>query len=131
MAECATMRIVPLGLLLCACAGAPAATPQTVPAEPPRPTAAEAKAFIDKVNPELRARQIKSSTAEWIKNTYLTDDTERSAAQANEASLAYQTAAVKEAARFKDVPGLDPMPLSPAHQIRAFLPWVATVRLRG
>jgi peptidyl-dipeptidase A len=101
------MRIAPFAFLLCACAGAPAATPQTVPAESRRPTAAEAKAFIDKVNPELRARQIKSSTAEWIKNTYLTDDTERSAAQANEASLAYQTAAVKEAARFKDVPALD------------------------
>src|SRR5260370_1167265 len=99
------MGIAHFGLLLCAWPGAPAATPQTVSAEQPK--AAEAKAFIDKVNPELRAHQIKSSTAEWIKNTYLTDDTERSAAQANEASLAYQTAAVKEAARFKDVPALD------------------------
>jgi len=101
------MRIATLGLLLCACAGAPSAAPQTVPTDPPRPTAAEAKAFIDKANPALRAHQIESSTAEWIKSTYLTDDTERAAAQANEASLAYQTAAVKEAARFKDLPGLD------------------------
>jgi peptidyl-dipeptidase A len=95
-------------LLLCACASAPAPqTPPAATAPAPAPTAAEAKAFIDRVSPELRAAGIKSSTAEWIKSTYITDDTERAAAQANEASLAAQTAAVKEAARYKDVQGLD------------------------
>src|SRR2546429_9274319 len=75
---------------------------------PPPPTAAEAKAFVDKVGPQLREMSIKSSTAQWIQNTYINDDTDRAAAQAGEASLAVQTAAVKEAARFKDLKDLDP-----------------------
>jgi peptidyl-dipeptidase A len=100
------MKLRATFLILCACAAAPQ-TPPAATGPAPAPTAAEAKAFIDKVSPELRAVGIKSSTAEWIKSTYITDDTERAAAQANEASLAAQTAAVKEAARYKDLPGLD------------------------
>ena len=110
------MKILPLLALAGACATAPASAPQPAApaaptgtaATPTVPTAGEAKAFVDKVGPELRTLGIKSSTAQWIQSTYITDDTDRAAAQASEASLAAQTAAVKEAARFKDVPGLDP-----------------------
>ena len=102
------MKNLTLLALLCACAGAPAAPPPAASAPAAAPTAAEAKAFVEKVGPELRSAGIRSSTAQWIQNTYINDDTDRAAAQANEAALAAQTQAVKDAARFKDVPGLDP-----------------------
>jgi peptidyl-dipeptidase A len=68
-----------------------------------RPSAADAKAFVAGVNEELKTLQIRASTAEWIKNTYITDDTERMAAAANEQLLGYTARAIKEAARFRDV----------------------------
>jgi peptidyl-dipeptidase A len=111
------MRIPLLLALLCACAAAKApaksseaqktAPAPEAPKAPPKPTAADAKAFVARVNTELRALSIKSSTADWIKNTYITDDTERAAAAANDASLEYLTRAVKEAASFQGVEGLD------------------------
>jgi peptidyl-dipeptidase A len=66
-------------------------------------TPAEAKAFVTKVNEELKRLQVRASTAEWVKNTYIIDDTERLAADANEALLGYVAGAVKEAAGFRDV----------------------------
>jgi peptidyl-dipeptidase A len=86
------MKIALPALLLVACS---AAAPQP-------PDAAGAQAFAAKVNDELKRLGVKSSTASWIKNTYLTDDTERLSAQADEENLGYLSSAVKEAARFKD-----------------------------
>jgi peptidyl-dipeptidase A len=89
------MRTAPtIGFLLClptlAFAAAPAkkATPQ------------EAKAFVDKLNTDLRRLWVKQGTAEWIKSTYITDDTERNAATVNEEVLAYTAHAIKDATRF-------------------------------
>ena len=102
------MKNLLLLALLCACASAPAATaPAASAPAAAAPTAADAKAFVEKVGPELRAAGIKSSTAQWIQNTYINDDTDRAASQANEAALALQTQAVKDAARFKGLAGLD------------------------
>src|SRR5206468_11436473 len=61
-------------------------------------------AFVGRVNDELRGLQVRASTADWIKNTYITDDTERMAADANEGLLGAIARDVKEAARFRDVP---------------------------
>jgi peptidyl-dipeptidase A len=69
---------------------------------PPR-TAAGAKAFVARVNDDLKTLTVRASTAEWIKNTYITDDTERMAAAANEVLLGYTARAVKDAARFRGV----------------------------
>ena len=80
--------------------------PVAAPA-PAKATAAEAKAFVDKLNVDLRRLWVKSSTAEWIKNTYITDDTERNAAVANEEVMAYTSAAIKEAVKFDGL-ALDP-----------------------
>ena len=68
-----------------------------------KPTAAEAKAFATRVNDELRDLWIKASTAEWIKATHITEDTERNAAYANEAVMAYLSRIVPEASRFDGV----------------------------
>src|SRR5262249_1655219 len=71
---------------------------------PTAKTSKTAKAFVDDVNKQLKRLQVRSSTAEWIKNTDITDDTERMAADANEELLGYTARAVKEAARFRNVP---------------------------
>ncbi len=96
-------RLVPLtsAVLLLGGAGAP---PQ--PAQGP-PTAAEARTFVAQVNDDIKKLTVKASTAEWIKNTYITDDTERMAAAANEEMLGYNSAAIHAAARFSKL-NLDP-----------------------
>jgi peptidyl-dipeptidase A len=67
------------------------------------PTAGEAKAFIDGVNAELKRLTVRASTADWIRNTDITDDTERNAAAMAEDVMAYLSKAIPEAARFDGV----------------------------
>jgi peptidyl-dipeptidase A len=78
---------------------------------PPRsaPTSAEAEAFAQKLDADLRRLYVRASTAEWIKSTYITDDTERNAAAMNEDLMAYTTQAIKDSLRFK---GLKLSPLT-------------------
>src|SRR5687768_17163592 len=92
-----------LSLLALLVAG-PAAAAPTGPMPPAPvigpPTPAEAKRFADIVEQDLMRLTIQSSTAEWIKNTYIIDDTERAAAAANEVLLGYTAAAVRASSRF-------------------------------
>ncbi|GAO04071.1 M2 family metallopeptidase [Anaeromyxobacter sp. PSR-1] len=92
-------------VLLAAAPSAPAAPPQAAAAA--KPTAADAKAFVGEANAELKKLWIRWSTAEWIKSTYITDDTERNAAALNEDQMAYLTDAIRGAVRFQGV-GADP-----------------------
>ncbi|HWV38378.1 MAG TPA: M2 family metallopeptidase [Vulgatibacter sp.] len=87
---------------LFACAGA-TPVPDEAPAEPPRPTAAEAKAFTTQVDADLKRLYTKVATAEWVKSTYITDDSERLAAWANEELMAYLSQAVADSRRFDGV----------------------------
>jgi peptidyl-dipeptidase A len=100
--------------LAAACASAPAQPPAPVTtraAEPapsvaapmPRANAADAKQFVAEVNAELKRLWIRSSTADWIKSTYITDDTERNAAALNEDVMAYLSKAIAESVRFDGV----------------------------
>ncbi len=73
----------------------------------PKATAEEANAFVKKLNEELKPIMVKSSTADWIKNTYITDDTERNAASANEQLMAYMARSIKDSVRFSSLK-LDP-----------------------
>jgi peptidyl-dipeptidase A len=84
-------------------AAAPAAPPRAPPAASPEPTAADAKPFVDEVNAELKRLVIRSSTADWIRATYITDDTERNSAAMTEDLMAYMSRVVPEAARFDGV----------------------------
>jgi peptidyl-dipeptidase A len=68
-----------------------------------RGTPEEARSFVKRANADLKDLLRRVSTAEWIKSTYITDDTEQSAAWANEALMAYLSEAIKEATRFKEV----------------------------
>ncbi|NOK08420.1 M2 family metallopeptidase [Corallococcus exercitus] len=87
---------------------APAASAQTTPAPAakatPAPatkaTPAEAKQFAEKLNADLKQLWTRQATAEWIKSTYITDDTERNAASVNEEVMAYVNNAIKESRRF-------------------------------
>jgi len=79
------------------------------PAQPKAaaPTAKEAQDFVKKLDGDLRKLLVRQSTAEWIKSTYITDDTERNAAALNEDLMAYNTQAIKASLRFKGLK-LDP-----------------------
>ena len=80
---------------------------QAAAQEAPPPAArggSPAKRFVDTVNEDLRRLTVRASTAEWIKNTYITDDSERLAAAANEELLGFMSQAVKKAARFAKAP---------------------------
>ncbi|WP_342374029.1 M2 family metallopeptidase [Myxococcus stipitatus] len=63
-------------------------------------TPEEARQFAKKVNADLKRLWTKQATAEWIKSTYITDDSERNAAYVNEEVLGYVNSAIKESRRF-------------------------------
>ncbi|HSP78401.1 MAG TPA: M2 family metallopeptidase, partial [Myxococcaceae bacterium] len=97
---------------------APAPSAAAQPAAEPQPTAAEARQFTTRVNEDLKQLWTRQATAEWIKSTYITDDTERNAAVVNEAVMAYLNQAITQAARFKDVEGLDAESARMLHLLR-------------
>jgi peptidyl-dipeptidase A len=70
---------------------------------PVLPTAAQAKAFATRTNDELKKLWAESARADWVKNTYITDDTEAIAAQAAEKVMLYTARAIKEARKFDGV----------------------------
>jgi peptidyl-dipeptidase A len=107
---------------LCACEHQTAAAPAAPsPAELSRPTAEDARAFVAKVNQDLSRLLPESSTANWIKSTYITDDTERNGASANERVFSYNSEAAKNAARFKGV-AVDPDTERMLHLLRVGSP---------
>ena len=76
-------------------------------AQPPAATPEQAKAFVTEVNRDLKRLLARVETAEWIKATYITPDTERNAAEANEGLMAYLSKAIAESLRFRGLK-LDP-----------------------
>ncbi|WP_199741736.1 M2 family metallopeptidase [Corallococcus sp. CA047B] len=78
----------------------PAATPKAPAAPATKATPAEAKQFAQKLNADLKQLWTRQATAEWIKSTYITDDTERNAASVNEEVMAYVNGAIKDSRRF-------------------------------
>ena len=105
------MGLSQVALVACAAAllsALPAAAQGSArPAAQGKPTVADAKKFAEQVNTDLKRLWVKQATAEWIKSTYITDDTERNAAFANEEVLAYMNQAIKDSRRFEGLK-LDP-----------------------
>lgn len=91
--------------------------PPTALAGPPPPTVEDARAFIRKVNDDLRTLTVKQSTADWIKSTFITEDTERASAWANDDVLAYTRQALEQARRFDGL-ALDPDTARMIHLLR-------------
>ncbi len=67
------------------------------------PTAAEAKKFVDDAEQNLLKLWISAGRADWVKSTYITDDTEILAAQANEKAITAGVRYAKQAKRFDGV----------------------------
>src|ERR1043165_3268857 len=63
----------------------------------------DARKFIDEAETRLLALNADAQRADWVKSTYITDDTEALAAQADERSIAVQVQLVKEAQRFSEL----------------------------
>jgi peptidyl-dipeptidase A len=72
------------------------------------PTAAEAQAFLDRVQQETTAFNLTAQRVAWVNATYITDDTDALASEygARGTEMAVRYAA--EAARFQTAPGLTP-----------------------
>jgi peptidyl-dipeptidase A len=97
------MKIRALALLLAT--GCPQQGTQSVRDRPPTP--ADAKAFAEKTNEELKDLWSDWERAEWIKSTYITHDTELMAAEHHEGVMAYTAKAIAESTKFKGL-ALDP-----------------------
>jgi peptidyl-dipeptidase A len=74
----------------------------------PRATPEEARKFINDVERKLLVLGVDSAQADWIKSTYITDDTEAIAAKLDERSIAATVKYAKESTRFDGLK-LDPV----------------------
>jgi len=101
-----------------------AAAVQAAPARAKPATPAEAKAFVEKLNVDLLDLDVRDSTAQWVKSTYITDDTERLAAQGDDAVLAYTAQALRDAQRFLGLK-LDPETARMLYLLRVSSPLLA------
>jgi peptidyl-dipeptidase A len=86
-------------------AGAPSAA---APARTGRATAAEADAFVAQAERELAEFSVLNNRAQWVNSTYITDDTDALAAYFGTIGTEMQVRLANGAARFADVPGLNP-----------------------
>lgn len=84
-------------------APSPAATPA-----PKKGTAAEADAYVAKINEDYRHDYPETASAQWLASTYINDDSQLVAAKANERSLVQLNQYIEGAKRF------DGVSLSPA-----------------
>jgi peptidyl-dipeptidase A len=66
-------------------------------------SADDAQKFIAKAEKQLLDLNIKAARAEWVKSTFITDDTEALAADANEALIGATTELAEQARRFENV----------------------------
>jgi peptidyl-dipeptidase A len=85
-------------LLLTAC-GALASGKEKAVSEG-KPTVEEARKFLDEVNSRMLDLTTESNRAEWVKSTYITDDTEILAAHADQKMIDANVQYAKQATRF-------------------------------
>jgi len=70
------------------------------PAAGKAPTVADAKAFLDEAEVRLLSLATDAGRASWVQSTFITDDTEILAAQANERQISAAVSYAKQATRF-------------------------------
>src|SRR5262249_18012551 len=95
-----------LFFVLVVSASAAAAAPATphqpaAPATGARPTVEEARRFLDKVNVRLLDLSNRLPRAQWTEENFITDDTQKMAAEYNEAAIAETTKLAMGARRFQ------------------------------
>jgi peptidyl-dipeptidase A len=94
------MKIRHIAPLLLACAGLAGAAA--------KPTAEEARKFIDDAEQKLLALGVDAGRADWVKSTYITDDTEILAAKLDERAISAAVELAKLSTRFDGLK-LDPV----------------------
>lgn len=67
------------------------------------PSAAEARSFLDQAEKQLLALLVESGRADWVKSTYITDDTEALAAAASQRLIDLNVKLAKQSTRFDGV----------------------------
>jgi len=75
-------------------------------ADPVKPTSEDADKFIARVNAELLQKGPLWQSAAWVAANYITDDTQRLAAQSNEEQLIFTADVIREARQFDGVKNL-------------------------
>ncbi len=83
------------GLGLVACGGG-----SSTPSQPAGPTAADAKAFVEKADAELLDLSRRLSQAQWVSSNFITTDTEAISANTYQQFIAATMKMAKDAARF-------------------------------
>ena len=81
-------------------AAALAAVPASPSPAPSAPTPEAARAFVEGADATLRATRTRASLGEWIRQTHITDDTERLAAELNADAMAELDRLTRESLRF-------------------------------
>src|SRR5580700_8676058 len=75
---------------------------------PAKPTPEDAKKFIDDAEQKLLALSVDQNRADWIKDTYITDDTEAVAAKLDERAINATVDYAKQSTKFDGL-NLDPV----------------------
>jgi peptidyl-dipeptidase A len=94
------IRLIPISLLALAGVLLSVSPALAESAAASQPTVAEALAFIDSAEEELNAIEIDVARAQWVEETYITDDTVALLAQAEDRQIARQTELIGQARRF-------------------------------
>jgi peptidyl-dipeptidase A len=81
-------------------ASATATAPATAPGAAGKPTVEEARAFVARLDADVRRLWIARDRAGWVRDNFITDDTEFLAAQGEEETAEYFGRATHEAQRF-------------------------------
>jgi len=76
------------------------ASPARAAAPAGAPTAAQARAFVEEAEARLLDLSNRQGRADWVSQTYITDDTERISAEANQALIAETMELAKAATRY-------------------------------
>ncbi len=92
--------------------------PPGAPAAGAAPTPSDARAFVAGVNGDLKRLFARQASADWVKATYITVDTERLSAWASEEVMAYLSSAIEASRRFEGLKGLDPETARALHLLR-------------
>ena len=104
----AMISTLALALSLALTGPAAAADPKpAAPAKTANPTAADADAFIAAAEKDLFDYTVEASQVNWVNSTYLTEDTDAMAARINAVGTEKSVKYALEAAKYKDVPGLN------------------------
>ncbi|MDT8758327.1 M2 family metallopeptidase [Sphingomonas psychrotolerans] len=93
-------------LALAAFLATPAVSQTSAPAAQAAPTAAEAQAFLDRVDKEVTEFNLTSQRVAWINATYITDDTDALAAEYGARGTEMAVRYALEAAKYQNASGL-------------------------